>query len=109
LDYGGYSLNRIYSHQNEIWPEGVKEQINQFQIDFESKIDNSEILDDQNEFLMIKETKIEKITDELIFTEYLDIDEKEKKNIKKKKNKDNEKKRKQQIVELKEKNCKKLN
>uniref|UniRef100_A0A914LVY8 TPR_REGION domain-containing protein n=1 Tax=Meloidogyne incognita TaxID=6306 RepID=A0A914LVY8_MELIC len=72
LDYGGYSLDRIRAHQRPIWPEGVKEQINQFQIDFEPSINNEHIFEEQNEFKLTKEIKLEKTTvDETIFNEYL--------------------------------------
>uniref|UniRef100_A0A1I8BIM2 TPR_REGION domain-containing protein n=2 Tax=Meloidogyne hapla TaxID=6305 RepID=A0A1I8BIM2_MELHA len=97
LDYGGYSLNRIRAHQRPIWPEGIKEQINQFQIDFQPPINNEDLFDEQNEFKLTKEIKLEKTTiDEKIFNEYLNINENINKNeikeIKKKKNiKGNEK------------------
>uniref|UniRef100_A0A915LRZ6 Anaphase-promoting complex subunit 5 n=1 Tax=Meloidogyne javanica TaxID=6303 RepID=A0A915LRZ6_MELJA len=72
LDYGGYSLNRIRAHQRPIWPEGVKEQINQFQIDFEPSINNENIFEEQNEFKLTEEIKLERTTnDETIFNEYL--------------------------------------
>lgn len=72
MDYGGYSLDRIRAHQRPIWPEGVKEQINQFQIDFEPSINNEHIFEEQNEFKLTKEIKLEKTTvDETIFNEYL--------------------------------------
>nr|CAD2144656.1 unnamed protein product [Meloidogyne enterolobii] len=72
LDYGGYSLNRIRAHQRPIWPEGVKEQINQFQIDFKPSINNENIFGGQNEFKLTKEIKLERTTiDETIFNEYL--------------------------------------
>ncbi|CAK5073094.1 unnamed protein product [Meloidogyne enterolobii] len=102
LDYGGYSLDRIRAHQRPIWPEGVKEQINQFQIDFKPPINNENIFNGQNEFKLTKEIKlVEKTTiDETIFNEYLK-NELTENNNNEKKNKGNKKKQTKQQNNIK--------
>ncbi|KAF7638393.1 TPR_REGION domain-containing protein [Meloidogyne graminicola] len=51
LDYGGYSIERINAYQRPIWPEGVQEQINQFEINFN-------LNEEENKYLnKIKEEK----------------------------------------------------